>query len=202
MKRLFLTSAGFQNSELSKVLIREIPKPIGECLISMISYTQNDNEEYYVNKSRKELENIGFRNIQILNLHEGKSDIEDADIIYVCGGNTYLILKRIKELELDKQIINLVIKGKIYIGVSAGSIIAGPNIEIAGHGSEGDENTVNVSDLNGFGFTDITIFPHYRSELKREVDEFKKISKYPVMEITDNQMIFIRGDEVEKIGEF
>ena len=75
--------------------------------------------------------------------------------MYVCGGNTFKILHKLRETRLDVYITKQVEQGALYVGVSAGSIIAGPDIEIAGWGSEGDENEVNLQDLEGFNFTDI-----------------------------------------------
>jgi hypothetical protein len=69
-------------------------------------------------------------------------------------------------------------------------------------GSEGDKNEVGLTDFSGFGFTDVAVSPHYKESQKDEVAEFKKKVKYSVFEITNNQMVFIRGDKVKKIGRF
>jgi dipeptidase E len=201
IKKLMLTSAGFANPEIAEVLIKEIPKQTERCTVLMVSYTQNKEEESYVKESKKELENMGFKNIQVLNLHSATQPYP-ADVIYVCGGNTYAILKKMKDTGLDVFIKEAVNKGAVYVGVSAGSIIAGKTIEIAGWGSEGDTNEVKLTDLSGFGFTDVAVSLHYRKSQKDEIAEFKKKVKYPVFEITNNQMVFIRGDKVKKIGRF
>ena len=201
VKKLLLTSAGFVNPETVEVLMKEIPKQAEWCKVLMISYTQNKIEESYVFASKKELESLGFKNIQVVNLCN-VSKLEQVDIIYVCGGNTFAILQRMKEIGLDKFIIEAVNKGVLYIGVSAGSIIAGKNIEIAGWGSEGDRNDVELRDLSGLGFTDVAVFPHYKISQKDEVQEFKKKVTYPVIEITDNQMVIVKGEKIKKIGRF
>ncbi|MDR3558737.1 MAG: Type 1 glutamine amidotransferase-like domain-containing protein, partial [Candidatus Pacebacteria bacterium] len=193
--------AGFANRELLEVLKKEFPKQAEWCRVLMISYTQNKMEESYVVASKKELESFGFKSIQTLNLGKPAKP-ERADVIYVCGGNTYAILQKMKETGIDKFIIEAVNKGALYIGVSAGSIIAGNTVEIAGWGSEGDKNEVDLNDLSGLGFTDAAISPHYKVIQKDEVAEFKKKVSYPVVEITDNQMVFVRGDKVKKIGKF
>ncbi|MBU1255392.1 Type 1 glutamine amidotransferase-like domain-containing protein [Patescibacteria group bacterium] len=121
--------------------------------------------------------------------------------MYVCGGNTYYILKRFRETGLDKIVIELVNQGKIYIGVSAGSVMAGPNIEIAGWGEDGDKNDVNLKDLTGFNFTNIAVFSHFEEKNRQEVKEFKKKVNYPVIELTDNQAVFVKGKNYIIIGE-
>ena len=201
VKKMLLTSAGFINPETAEVLMKEIPKQAEWCKVLMVSYTQNKTEESYVAASRKELETFGFKDIKVINLHKPIKP-EPPDVIYVCGGNTFAIMQKMKETGLDKFIIEAVNNGVLYIGVSAGSIIAGKTIEIAGWGSEGDTNDVNLKDLSGFGFTDVAVFPHYKVIQKDEVVEFRKKVTYPIMEITDNQVVFVRGSKVKRIGRF
>lgn len=199
--KLLLTSAGFINPETAEVLMKEIPKQAEWCKVLMVSYTQNKAEDSYVVASKKELEALGFKDVKIINLHKPTKP-EVVDVIYVCGGNTYAILQKMKETGLDKFIIEAVNKGVLYIGVSAGSIIAGKTIDIAGWGSEGDSNDVGLKDLSGFGFTDVAVFPHYKMNQKNEVAEFKNKVTHAVMEITDNQIILVRGSRAKKIGKF
>ncbi len=202
MKKILLTSAGFLNPKIAKEFINILPKKIEDIKILVISYVQNDDEQYYIDKSKKELIDLGFEKIQNLNLNED-FDIEvlgDFEVIYICGGNTYLILDKLKKTDLFDFIKKQVEKGSVFVGVSAGSIIAGDNIEIAGWGSEGDKNEINLQDLAGFSFTDVAIFPHFREELKIEVEEFKNKVNYRVIGLTDNQA-FLVIDNKEKIIE-
>ena len=197
--KLLLTSAGFVNPEISQVLMKEIPKQAERCKVLMVSYAQNKNEESYVTASRKELESLGFKDIQVLNLHKPTKP-DQADVIYVCGGNTFAILQKMRETGVDKFIVESVNGGTLYVGVSAGSIIAGKTIEIAGWGSQGDKNEVGLTDLSGLGFTDVAVSPHYDASQKDEIAGFKKKVAYPVMEITDNQMVFVRGAKYKRVG--
>jgi len=122
----------------------------------------------------------------------------DIDLFYLCGGNTFHIIHRLRATGLHKVIIAQVESGRsVYLGVSAGSIIAGPNIEIASWGSERDENEINLKDLSGFGFTDTAIFPHFRDELEDEVSEFRRRAAYPVREVGDGEAIYIEDGEEE-----
>jgi peptidase E len=96
-----------------------------------------------------------------------------------------------KITKIDEFIKKTVKKGEtIYVGVSAGSIIAGPNIEIAGWGSEGDINEIGLVDLFGLGLTDFSVYPHFKDYLKQEVEEFKNEVNYLVFELTDNDAIW------------
>jgi dipeptidase E len=108
----------------------------------------NSNEElFYVNESKKELISIGIRekNIFDLNFFESFEILEsDFDVVYVCGGNTFDILNSLREKKLDLLIEKVLLNNGVYVGVSAGSIIVGPSIKIAGWGSEGDLNNLSL----------------------------------------------------------
>ena len=116
LKKLLLTSGGFSNPEVTEILKKEIPKQAEWCKVLMVSYTQNKTEESYVVASKKELEALGFKNIKILNLDK-PTKLEPTDVIYVCGGNTYAILKKMRDTCADKFIIDAVNKGVSYTSV-------------------------------------------------------------------------------------
>ena len=200
--KLLLTSTGLKNKKVSDFFVSILPKIVEDCSVLMIAYAQNDNEQFYVNESKKELTNLGIKNITFFNLKESNFEFRNNfDVIYVCGGNTFSILNRMRIVGIDKFIVNSVKNNNaLYFGVSAGSIISGTNIEIAGFGSEGDINEVNLNDLIGFGFTNISIFPHFKEHLKKEVDGFKNKVNYPVIALTDEEAVFVEDSHHQIIN--
>lgn len=199
--KLLLTSAGLQNKKVSDFFISVLPKKPSDLSVLMVAFAQNDIEQHYIDESKKELIELGIKNATVFNLKEEKFESErDYDAIYVCGGNTFSILNRIRTVGIDKFIIDAVKnKGTLYIGVSAGSIIAGPSIEIAGWGSEGDKNDIGLTDFTGFGLTDIAVFPHFTLNQKEEVESFKNKVKYPIIELTDEEAVYVENDKTKVI---
>lgn len=204
--KLLLTSAGFKNPKIWEEFLKLIGKPAKEIKIIFIPTASRTPEELkYVKMSKQELYDLGieYENITILNLNRrtmSESEMLDYDAIYVCGGNTFYLLSRLKETKFHQKIKQFVKKGKVYVGVSAGSIVAGPDIEIAGWGSEGDKNDCDLENFKALNLAKIAIFPHYYIELKKEVNEFAKKVNYPILALTDNQAFLINGKE-EKIIE-
>jgi len=69
-------------------------------------------------------------NIHIYDI-DGSLTLEQAmqyDALYFTGGDTGYLLRRIKETGFDRIIKKMVYANKVYVGVSAGSLIATPNI--------------------------------------------------------------------------
>jgi peptidase E len=201
MRRLLLTSSGFGNDKIRNTFLKLAKKPVSEIKVLFIPTASRKNEEMeYVKKSKKELTDLGLleENIRVFNLGEeiDDKDLSKVDAIYVCGGNTYYLLKRLKETRFDATIKMLVESGKIYVGVSAGSIVAGPEINIA---SMGDENDCNLEDLQGLYLTSLVVIPHYQNKDKEEIEKIKQDYLFDIVALNDGEALLILNLSVEKI---
>lgn len=199
MTKLLLTSTGLANQNITNQFLQIIDKPVSQIKIIFVpTASRTDEELKYVDESKKELLDLGIleNNIKTLNLDKLVSfdEVEDFDVIYICGGNTFYLLKKVRETGFDKVIIEFAKTDKLYFGVSAGSILVCPNINIA---SPFDENDVNLTDLTGLNLTDVIVSPHYKDEEKTIIDDFKKKSQYEVVPLTDEQALLVVDGETK-----
>ncbi len=195
--KILLTSAGFLNKEISDVFLKLLNKPAGQVHVVFIPTASRTEEELkYVVESRQELIGLGISDIVTLNLDRpvAADEVASADVIYVCGGNTFYLLKKMRESGLDKFLPNY---GGLYVGVSAGSIVVGPNIEVAG---PWDENDVKLADTRGLGLVDFAVVPHYQRKEEAVVRGLKKRANYEIVELTDNQAVLVEGGQRKIIG--
>ena len=58
-------------------------------------------------------------------------NINEFDVMYMMGGNTFYLLNIIRKTGFDKNIKEFINSGKIYVGSSAGSEILGNSIDVA-----------------------------------------------------------------------
>ncbi len=201
MVRLLLTSAGLVNAKLVQEFLDLLEKPVSGVKVVLVPTASRSKEELeYVEESKEELKSLGVKEVKTLNLDKKISyeELKGYDCVYVCGGNTFYLLKKVRESGFDKVLERFLKENKLYVGVSAGSILAGPSIEIAGWGSEGDQNDVHLKELAGLNFTKIAVYPHFKEKLKGEVEEFKKKVKYKVISLTDEQALLVKAQS-EKI---
>lgn len=82
--------------------------------------------------------------------------VRQARAIYVGGGNTFRLLKTLQDLDLLGAIRERVQAGMPYIGVSAGTNLAGPTIQ-----TTNDMPIVQPRDFKGLGLVHFQINPHY-----------------------------------------
>jgi len=139
-ERVLLTSAAFatpdgrENSKLKQKfleLLGKLPEDARVLFVPTAAIT--DGAKYYAGLCKEELLEMGFKEANIVE-HELDGSLTEAeamefDILYIPGGNTRHLLNRIKETGFDRIIKKMVYANKVYVGVSAGSLIATPNID-------------------------------------------------------------------------
>ena len=196
--KLLLTSAGFRNKEVEVRFIELLNKPVEEInLIFIPTASRFEDELKYVEISRQELIQLGIKNIKTLQLDHQitKDEIDKADVIYVCGGNTFYLIQQIRQSGFDKLLKSF--QG-LYVGVSAGSIVVGPNVEVSG---PWDENDINLTDTTGMNIVNVALIPHYQRKEKSIVDDLKAKANYEIIKLTDNQAMLAENDKMTMIGE-
>jgi peptidase E len=111
-----------------------------------------------------------------------RSLLDDVAAVYIEQGNTYYVTYQVRRSGLDKVILDLVSRGGLYTGASAGAILAGATIRTCewknwddpGHGTSWDLRATEHG-LNGLGIMDggMSLFPHAGSEWDGRVEEMK-----------------------------
>lgn len=198
---LLLTSAALKNEAINQEFLSLFNKPADQVKIIIFTFKWNDEQRYYVNLSLDELIKIGVikENITIFDLSALTFDLDlsEFDVVYMAGGNTFHIMDKIRKLGLVEKVKGFVSAGGIYFGVSAGSVMAGPNINIA---SPWDENDIGLADFVGFNFIDFAICPHYENKDNEIIKQRQKDLKIKVRPLTDDQAFLVKDGEIALIG--
>ncbi len=200
---LFLTSAGLP-PETREYFIQLLPKKPWDCKVAFIptaAYPEVDKT--FVSLMINQLEEMGFAveevDLKTCHLEELFGRLSFCDIIYVNGGNTFYLLDWVRKSGFDRFIEPLLNMGKTYVGVSAGSIITGPTIEVAGWKNI-DQNVVGLKDLSALNLVPFMIFPHYAEKYKRLIETESKKTKLPIIALTDQQAIVVKDHEYKFVG--
>lgn len=202
MKTLLLTSAGMQ---VKDGILKVLPKPPSQIkLAHIITASKAEEDIEYVEKDAKLMEEVGFRVTEVDLVGKTENELrellKDFDVIYVQGGNTFYLLKAVKESGFDKVLNELLEKGVIYIGISAGSIIMGPTIEVATWKGVDDRNKVGLTDFTALNFVPFNIFVHYTEENRELIKQESQKFHYPVRILTDDQAFLVKDNEITLVG--
>ncbi len=123
---------------------------------------------------------IPKENVHVYDLHKEMSleELVKYDVIYFCGGSTSYLLDRINEIKFNILLKEYVQRGGVFVGVSAGSMIAAQNLP------------------NNLGFINCLLSVHCEEGSKiGEIDT----SNCPKIKLTNNQAILLTDDGAEII---
>lgn len=94
-----------------------------------------------------------------------KNKIDNADIIYIGGGDSIKLMNEVSQYKLDELLKGLS-DNVVVAGMSAGAIM------IAGKGYSDSlilrDESENFSFVSGLGLVDINVCPHYNLEVRKE----------------------------------
>ena len=119
---------------------------------------------------------------------------------FIGGGNTFYLLKTLKELGFDKSLKRLLTETDIPIsGGSAGALIFAKTIETA---NSLDPNNVNLKNLDGLNMINgNNIFVHYEQRWNSDISNYIKKSNQNIITIPENSGIFVDNRNISVIGE-
>jgi len=199
MKKLILSSAGFRNPKVKAEFFKLAgKKPETIRILFIPTASRYEGELKYVESDKKNFLDSGIRKENIITFDSEKplvdKDLKNIDVVWVCGGNTFYLLKKMRETGMDKKITELVNNGALYFGVSAGSLLAGPDIAMA---EPFDENDVHLQDFTALSLTKTSVSPHYNQKEKSVVDSLvKKLApRFKVIPLTDEQALEVLDDK-------
>ncbi len=202
--KLLLTSCGWEyNPKIAKEFLRLISKKPAQIKIFLVTTADKKNKDWkWVKRQVRMIARIGIaeKNIEIFSLDRKirKDELAYIDAVYVCGGNTFLYLHGIRKTGLDKVIAKFTKKGGLYYGISAGSILAGPDIAFITPLDDPSVvralPTVKVIHTKGLCLTNVGVAPHYNNkEYVGVINESRAKSKFPIVPLTDTQALAIVG---------
>lgn len=203
--KLLLTSSGISNKSLEQAFFQLLIKPVSEIKLAFIDTASKvEKDTSFVDQDLKKLHLLGLKNISRIDIAEPQDNwiakLIQADVVYVEGGNTFYLLDRIRASGLDMT-LSRILKDKVYVGVSAGSILVTPSIAISGV-EPGDPNDVGMTDFTGLGWVDFEVSPHTPDLVsKKDVAKYAKTINRELYAIDDGKAVLCVENQVTVVGE-
>lgn len=194
--KLLLTSGGLSNGELSSAVAELAEKPLHQLSLAYIPTAANviDEDKGWQVDHLIRLQSLAFAKLDIvdfsgLKYEEWFSRLDAADVLMFEGGSTPHLVDKARESGL-KDALEGWLDSKVFVGVSAGSVMVTPVI-----GPNGDP---------GFAWVDFLIVPHmnapYRNRTAEDVQGIATKFGRTTFWIDDESAIRVDGAKLDTIG--
>ena len=201
--KLFLTSLASETLDLVLPLLPDNPKNIRVAFIPTAADPYVGQDMPWLDADRAKLAAMQFvvtdydlknKNVDLL-----RQELNQFQVIFVEGGNTFYLLNEIKKSGFDVVIQELLAKGVIYIGASAGSMILGPDLN---HLVKIDhpEQVPKLIDYTCLSIIKERIIPHLGRDKYASVHAIlQKEWGDKILPLRDDQVLIVNGDNIEVV---
>jgi dipeptidase E len=155
------------------------------------------DRDAYAAQARQRFEAMGYALDSVHEAGESSaavSKIDSAEAIFIGGGNTFRLLDKLYRLDLLVPIRRRVAEGMLYMGSSAGAVIAAPTIK-----TTNDMPIVEPPSFNSLGLITFQINAHYldpdpnsthMGETREvRINQFLEENETPVVGLREGSMI-------------
>lgn len=208
--KLLLCSEGFNTEELVKKCEELVGKPRKNINIAVINEAyaveHDNNLRWVVNNLSLVEKNFGGKlelvNLLALSLEDVKKRIELHDVIFVVGGHIDYLMSVFKKTGFDEILPNL-LKTKVYVGSSAGSMVMGERLSEEAYkslyGQRGTYGTTKYLELVDFAFIP-HLDPSKRPGRKGQLIEAAKKHKGKIYGLNDDSAVVVDNNKLSTIG--
>jgi len=163
------------------------------------------DRDAYASMARERFQKMNYDLTSIHTIDDKSRAMKKTDAIFIGGGNTFRLLKALYDLDLLHSVRRGVDEGVLYIGSSAGAIVAGPTIK-----TTKDMPIVQPPSFDSLGVVSFQISPHYldsdpnsthMGETQEErINQFLEENDTPVVGLREGTMLRIEKDSITLKG--
>ncbi len=186
--------------------IKDLYKNTKEVLFIPYARPSGMSYDEYTETARKAFDKIGILLKGIHEFNDPKKAISQAQGIFTGGGNTFILVKTLYDLDLWEVLSKSIQTGTPYLGTSAGSNITGQNMK-----TTNDMPIVSVPSYDTLKIFPFNINPHYldpKPELLKHMGETRdtRLKEYlhfnsiPVVALREGSWIEQKGEKMHLRG--
>ncbi len=203
--KLLLTSGGLRNQTLINALLDLANKPAEQLKIAFIPTAQNvePRDKSWLIDQLVRLKDLGPEQIDIVDISAidkklWLSKLQESNVIFVNGGNTTYLMDCFNKFGFSEEIKEL-LTTRVYVGVSAGSYVATPDIRFNSDYEKGV--------FKGLGLVDFGLQVHYKNPKFPLAANYELVAKrvkgcpYRVYVLDDQMAIKVNGAKIEVVGD-
>lgn len=203
--KLFLTSAGLTTDTLRTAFRALLPSNPRVAFVPTAARLYQDSSwlEADIGNVRAAGVEVNLADISLAPRSEWLEVFNTADAVCFGGGNTYFLLDWIRRCGLAETLPAL-LKNRVYMGISAGSMVAGPSVE-SNSPIFPEEDEGKIDDLRGLSLVPFAVVPHLNSAMfsnarQEHIQRFADSVQYQVYALDDQSAIEVSDGETRVVS--
>ena len=190
----------YETKEIDEEIVKLSNKEHPNFLFIGLASSHADSYYDQIKKIYKDLgcETVYLKKSNVINnpnIVENK--INNAEIIYIGGGDTIKLLNYFKEYSIDKLLNKVKEKDIVIAGISAGAIILSKEGYSDSYILRGEKDKHEF--IKGLNFIDIVISPHYDKASDKTKELLKDIGNRKVYCISNGAALIIKDNKIDII---
>src|SRR5271157_2050429 len=143
-----------------------------------------------------DLARVEMLDAEMMELPAMEAILRRAQLVYIPGGNTFLLNHRLHVSRLMPYLSKKILAGLPLVAFSAGTVLCGPNIL-----TSNDLNAVGTPHFNGLNVTPFNFNVHYAGDLERDnwLVDYHVFHDNPVVIMADGSYIKIEGRKTQLV---
>ena len=203
---VFLTSTGFANPKIYKLLLENSSRDINKaCIITTATLPLKEEHPIAIN-TYNYLKNHGIDKVDYIDIEFDNPDkLYNYDLIFILGGNSCHLHYHMINSKADKVLLDLIDKKYNVIGASAGAMLLSSGNQYTKYFKLGIEEDGDYF-VKGLSITEDILFPHYDmfcervSNLESQLLAIEKEHNIRITRLKNMDFIYISNDnEVTKV---
>lgn len=155
--KLYLSSYRVPHPEKLFALLDKVPEETKGVIVTNAKEKRTPEERALkLSELQNDLSAIGLKNTVGIDLRDGIPQLGQYDYVFAAGGNTFDLRRAMLETGFDEKIRDYLGNGGVYVGESAGAIVAGPSLRGFEMMDDKPENPI----WDGMALVDTIIVPH------------------------------------------
>ena len=209
--KLLLTSGGLTNKSISEALfdlIGKKPKDTSLVFIPTASNVEMGDKDWFINDliniHKQNFKSISVTDISAVPENIWRPQMEEADVLFFEGGNTYHLMKWINKSGLI-NILPELLKTKVYVGLSAGSMVTSPDLALRLsqiiYGDDMEEEPMDGLNYVNFYFLPHLNSPFFPTRMEEKIIEVAKILPKKIYALDDQSALKVVDGQIEVVSE-
>lgn len=209
--KLLLTSGGLTNTSIANALfdlVGKKPEDTSLVFIPTASNVEMGDKDWLINDliniHKQNFKSVAITDISAVPENIWRPQMEEADVLFFEGGNTYHLMRWINKSGLI-NILSEFLKTKVYVGLSAGSMVTSPDLALRLSQIIYGED-IEEEPMDGLNFVNFYFLPHLNSpffptRMEEKIIDVAKTLHKKIYALDDQSALKIVDGNIEVVSE-